>query len=166
MHASYLARLLRYPIEVELLRWALIVIFVLFGYAKWFDYEANALIPLVSNSPLLSWLYPTLGIHGASYLLGAVEWTLALLLLAGICAPSLTLLAAAGSSLTFLLTSSLILTTPGCWDASVGGFPALGSTAGFLIKDIVLLAGSLLLLRHAARQLRTSECDGRCQRYG
>lgn len=153
MHVSFLARLLRSSFDIEVLRWALITVFVLFGYAKWFDYEVQALLPLIGNSPLLSWLYAVFGIQGGSYFLGAVEWTIALLLLAGIWAPSMTLLGAAGSCLTFLVTSTLMLSSPGVWEGAAGGFPALGDLGGFLLKDVVLLAGSLVLVKHSLQAI-------------
>jgi hypothetical protein len=43
---------------------------LLFGYQKWFEYEAQGLIPFISNGPLTFWMYPVFGLHGASYFLG------------------------------------------------------------------------------------------------
>ncbi len=44
----------------------------------------------------------------------------------------------------FSTTLSFLLTTPGVWEASAGGFPALSVVPGqFLIKDVVLLGASL-----------------------
>jgi reactive chlorine resistance protein C len=44
----------------------------------------------------------------------------------------------------FLTTLSFLFTTPGVWEASAGGFPALSVVPGqFLIKDLVLFGGSL-----------------------
>ena len=56
-------------------------------------------------------------------------------------------LAAAASCVTYLTTLTLIFTTPNNWEASAGGFPAMGGATSFLIKDAVLLAGSVLLLK-------------------
>ena len=69
--------------DVIFMRAALVVIFAAFGYAKWFDYEAQGLVPLIGNSPLLSWMHQAFGIRGASYALGVAEWSFGLLLLAG-----------------------------------------------------------------------------------
>jgi uncharacterized membrane protein YkgB len=56
----------------------------------------------------------------------------------------------AGSGLAvgmFLTTLSFLLTTPGVWEASVGGFPALSAVPGqFLAKDFVLFGSALRLL--------------------
>src|SRR4029434_6179552 len=37
-----------------------------FGCQKWFEYEAQTLIPYISNGPLISWMYPVFGIRGAN----------------------------------------------------------------------------------------------------
>lgn len=153
MHPCIDNRFLNRPFEVEFMRWALVLIFFMFGYAKWFAYEAHSLIPLISNSPLLSWMHGVFGIQGASNALGVAEWSIGLGLAIGAWSSRVTLLAAAGSCATFLTTVSLILTTPGGWEASAGGFPALGGDTSFLLKDLVLLAGSIVLLKQAALEL-------------
>jgi uncharacterized membrane protein YkgB len=35
-------------------------------HEKWFEYEAQVLVPFISNGPLILWLYPLLGIRGAT----------------------------------------------------------------------------------------------------
>ena len=52
----------------------MVIIFLFFGYQKWWAYEAEELIPFISNGPLIWWLYPAFGIRGASWFLGAFEW--------------------------------------------------------------------------------------------
>ncbi len=39
---------------------SMVIMFFFFGYQKWFAYEADRLIPFISNGPLIFWLYPTL----------------------------------------------------------------------------------------------------------
>ena len=56
---------------------------MLFGYQKWFEYEAETLIPFISNGPLIFWLYPVFGVRGASWFLGSSEWLFAALLFWG-----------------------------------------------------------------------------------
>lgn len=107
---------------------------------------------LIANSPLLSWMYSTFGIRGASYVLGVAEWSFGGLLFIGFWFPLAGLLGAAGSVVTFLVTLTLLFTTPGMIAPDVGSFPALNSTAQFLLKDIVLLAASLFLLRAEMRR--------------
>jgi uncharacterized membrane protein YkgB len=41
-----------------LLRASMVIVFLFFGYQKWFEYESQVLIPYISNGPLISWMYP------------------------------------------------------------------------------------------------------------
>ena len=52
---------------------------------------------------------------------------------------------AAGSALavlTFITTITFLFTLPG-WEKSLGGFPALSGSGGFLLKDVTLLGTAL-----------------------
>ena len=75
--------LLKGDLDLHLVRAAMVLIFVLFGYQKWFEYEAETLNPFTSNGPLIFWLYPVFGVRGASWFLGASEWLFAALLFWG-----------------------------------------------------------------------------------
>ena len=44
-------------LDYHLIRAGLVVIFFFFGYQKWFEYEAQALIPYISHGPLIFWMY-------------------------------------------------------------------------------------------------------------
>ena len=130
----------------HMLRLSMIVIFFWFGLQKFTAYEAMGIAPLVSNSPLTSWLN-TLGTQGASVVIGLSELTFGLLITAGFRWPGslAATLGALGSCVTFLTTLSFMVTTPGVWAPS--GPPLLSGTTGvFLVKDVVLLAASVLLL--------------------
>ena len=70
-------------LDYHLVRASMVLIFLLFGYQKWFEYEAQVLIPFIQNGPLISWLYPAFGTRGASWFLGVAEWTTGALLLLG-----------------------------------------------------------------------------------
>src|SRR3569832_1232107 len=83
IHVAGRLGLFRPDLDYHLLRGSMVLIFALFGYQKWFEYEAQTLIPYISNGPLLFWLYPAFGNRGASTFLGVVEWAFGLLLLAG-----------------------------------------------------------------------------------
>ena len=54
--AHILARwgLLTKDLDYHLIRASMVLIFLAFGYQKWFAYEAQILIPFVSNGPLVS----------------------------------------------------------------------------------------------------------------
>ncbi len=69
--------LLKDDLDYHFIRASMVIIFLFFGYQKWFDYEAQTLIPYISNGPLIFWLYPVFGIRGASWFLGVSEWLFA-----------------------------------------------------------------------------------------
>lgn len=139
--------LLRSDLDYHLVRAAMVIIFLFFGYQKWFAYEAERLIPFISNGPLIFWLYPVFGIRGASWFLGVSEWTFGTLLFLGFWDKRLGVLGALGSTGTFIATVTIIPFMPNGWDASAGGFPAMTGDVPFLMKDVVLLAVSLYLLK-------------------
>lgn len=72
--------ILRKDLDYHLARASMVIIFLFFGYQKWFEYEVQALIPYIKNGPLLSWLYPVFGIRGATRYLGVWEWVSGVLL--------------------------------------------------------------------------------------
>jgi uncharacterized membrane protein YkgB len=84
--------------------------------------------------------------QGASWLLGVSERTFGALLLAGFWDKRLGIPGAAGSTVTFIVTVSIIPFMPDGWDPAVG-FPAMTGNVPFLMKDVVLLAVSLYLLK-------------------
>lgn len=139
--------LLRKDLDYHLVRASMVLIFLMFGYQKWFDYEAQVLIPYISNGPLISWMYPVFGVRGASWFLGISEWLICTLLFLGFWNKRLGVLGAAGSCLTFVATVTIIPFMPDGWAPSAGGFPAMVGNVAFLIKDVGLLAVSFYLLK-------------------
>ena len=134
-------------LDYHLIRASMVIIFFFFGYQKWWAYEAERLIPYISNGPLIFWLYPAFGMRGATWFLGVSEWTFGTLLFLGFWNKRLGILGALGSCATFIGTVTIIPFMPDGWDASAGGFPAMTGNVPFLMKDIVLLAVSFYLLR-------------------
>jgi uncharacterized membrane protein YkgB len=139
--------LLTEDLDYHLLRASMVIIFLFFGYQKWFTYEAEVLIPYISNGPLISWMYPVFGVRGASWFLGVSEWLFGGLLFLGFWDKRLGILGALGSCATFLMTVTIIPFMPGGWAASAGGFPAMAGNVPFLMKDVVLFAVSVYLLK-------------------
>jgi uncharacterized membrane protein YkgB len=139
--------ILRHDLDYHFIRASMVIIFLFFGYQKWFDYEAQALIPYISHGPLIFWMYPVFGIRGATYFLGVAEWVFGALLFAGFWNKRLGILGALGSCFSFLSTITIIPFIPNGWAPSAGGFPAMTETVAFLLKDLVLLAVSVYLLR-------------------
>jgi uncharacterized membrane protein YkgB len=139
--------LLASDIDYHIVRASMVIMFLFFGYQKWFPYEFERLVPFISNGPLISWLYPAFGVGGASWFLGVSEWTFGTLLLAGFWDKRLGILGALGSTGTFIATVTIIPFMPEGWDVAAGGFPAMTGNVPFLMKDVVLLAVSLYLLK-------------------
>src|SRR6516164_10330725 len=104
--------ILRKDLDYHLIRASMVLIFLMFGYQKWFEYEAQVLIPYISNGPLISWLYPAFGIRGGSRFLGVMEWLFCLLLFWGFWNGRAGILGAFGSCITFVATVTIIPFTP------------------------------------------------------
>ena len=139
--------LLTKDLDYHVVRASMVIIYFFFGYQKWFPYEAQGLIPFISNGPLISWMYPVFGIQGASWFLGASEWLFGGLLFLGFWNKKLGILGAAGSCITFIMTITIMPFMPDAWNAAAGGFPAMQGNEAFLMKDVVLFAVSFYLLK-------------------
>jgi len=149
--------LLKKDLDYHLVRASMVIILLFFGYQKWFPYEAQTLIPFISNGPLISWMYPVFGIQGASWFLGVSEWLFGALLFLGYWHKELGILGALGSCITFIMTITIIPFMPDGWAASAGGFPAMQGNVAFLMKDVVLFAVSFYLLKQDAMRVSLSE---------
>src|SRR6516164_5946313 len=135
-----------------LARYGLVVVVAWIGLMKFTAYEAEAIRPFVANSPLLSWVYGPMSVRGFSTVFGVVEVAIALLIAARPFAPRVSALGSALAVGMFLTTLSFLVTTPGVWEPSAGGFPTLSALPGqFLIKDLALLGISLWTLGEARR---------------
>jgi uncharacterized membrane protein YkgB len=140
-------RLFQGNLDLHLVRASMVIIYFFFGYQKWFDYEAQDLIPFFTHGPLIFWMYSVFGVKGSTYFLGVSEWLFGALLLAGFWNRKLGILGALGSVGTFISTVTIIPFMPDGWAPSAGGFPAMVGNVAFLMKDVVLLAASFYLLK-------------------
>jgi uncharacterized membrane protein YkgB len=100
----------------------------------------------ISHGPLIFWLYPAFGIRGATYFLGVSEWLFGVLLFLGFWNKKLGILGALGFCFSMIATFTIIPFMPGGWASSAGGFPAMTERVAFLMKDLVVFAGSFYLL--------------------
>ena len=157
IHTLIKLGILKKDLDYHLVRASMVIIFLFFGYQKWFDYEAQTLIPYISNGPLISWMYPVFGVRGASWFLGLSEWLCGTLLFLGFWNKRLGILGAAGSCVTFITTITIIPFMPDGWAASAGGFPAMTGNVPFLMKDLVLFAASVYLLRQDVARVTFGE---------
>jgi uncharacterized membrane protein YkgB len=155
----------RNDLDYHFIRASMVIIFLFFGYQKWFEYEAQALIPYISHGPLIFWMYPVFGVRGATWFLGVAEWVFGALLFAGFWNKKLGILGALGSIFSFIATTTIIPFMPDGWAASAGGFPAMTERVAFLMKDLVLLVVSFYLLKQdVARIARSSQVSNECQK--
>jgi uncharacterized membrane protein YkgB len=144
----------RTPISHHILRVTLALVFLAFGYVKFFAFEADGVEPLIAAHPALSWLLPTFGKAGASAFLGIFEISAGLLLLIGFRSAIASFLGGALTLITFFVTITLFFVLPGVFEASAGGFPAISGTGGFLLKDAVLFAAGTVFVGDAWPQIR------------
>jgi uncharacterized membrane protein YkgB len=134
----------------ELARYGLVVIVGWIGLMKFTVYEAEGIRLYVDNSPLMSWVYGLMSVRGFSAVLGTVEVAIAILIAIRPLAPRASAIGSALAIGMFLTTLSFLVTTPGVWEPSAGGFPALSGKPGqFLIKDLALLGISVWSLGDA-----------------
>jgi uncharacterized membrane protein YkgB len=139
--------ILKEDLDYYLMRGALVFIFFIFGYQKWFEYPAQTIQPFIRHGPFTFWLYPLFGVRGSSAFLGASELLFGGLLFIGFWNHKLGALGAAGSTFTFIATVTIIPFLPDAWAAQAGGFPIMTLPLAFLVKDVVLLAASIYLLK-------------------
>lgn len=138
------------------LRLSMGVVFLAFGYVKFFPFEADGVEPFIAAHPALSWSLALFGKAGASAFLGVVEILAGVLVLAGFRWPLASIAGGLLALLTFAITVTLFLFLPGVFEASAGGFPAISYTGGFLLKDTVLFSAGLLLVAEGmARRAQT-----------
>jgi uncharacterized membrane protein YkgB len=106
---------------------------------------AEGIIPLVSNSPLISWHFKLFGPYLGSDIIGLTEITAALLIAAGYFRPKAGVIGGLITTVMFFTTSTMLLTTPGATIA-VHGIRYMSFLGLFLYKDVISLGVSLYLI--------------------
>src|SRR6202023_1840442 len=163
----------------HLMRIAIAIVFFWIGALKFVPYEADSITPFVANSPLMSFFYEqpdeykghltregelkpaerawqtANNTYGFSRGLGTFELIIGLLTLAGLVSPRIGFAGAVLSFLTPFVTLSFLFTTPEAWVPALGdaqhGFPYLSGGGRLVLKDVMLLAGGLLIVADSAR---------------
>lgn len=183
------------------MRIAIFVVMAWIGGLKAFQYEADGIVPFVSNSPFMSFLYSNSsktainekgetvkeyvlhknpegkmvvkniewhksnGTYTFAYGLGAMIIVIGLFTLLGIWLDTIGLI---GGLLTFgmsIVTLSFLITTPETWVPNLGGdlptpahgFPYLSAAGRLVIKDIIMMAGGLLVATDCARRILSKQ---------
>ena len=127
------------------LRYGLVLILGWIGAMKFTAYEAAGIQPLIETSPLMSWMYSVFSLQATSNIIGVTELIAAGLIAIRPVSPKLSAFGSILAVFTFLATLTFIFSLPG-WEKSLGGFPALSGSGGFLLKDVVLLGASIWTL--------------------
>ena len=166
---------------LTLMRLGIAIVFLWIGALKFVPYEADSITPFVANNPVMSLFYnhpdqyqahlthegqlvPAQrewqrenNTYGFSRGLGVVELTIGALVLSAPFSVSLGFLGALLSFLTPLVTLSFLATTPEAWVQPLGdaehGFPYLSGAGRLVLKDVLMLAGAVLLMADSARAL-------------
>jgi uncharacterized membrane protein YkgB len=174
---------------VHLIRIGVAVIFIWIGALKFVPYEADSITPFVANSPLMSFFYEhpheykdhlthegqldtakrewqqANNTYGFSDGLGTVEILIGLLVLSYAFSRRLGMVGSVLAFLTPLVTLSFLVTTPEAWVASLGdadfGFPYLSGGGRLVLKDVLMLAGGVVMIADSARQILNHACAPR-----
>jgi uncharacterized membrane protein YkgB len=115
------------------------------GFYKMTAPGAEGIVPLVSNSPLISWHFKVFGTYKGSTLIGVTELTAALLMIIGYFKPEAGIVGGLIATVMFFITSTMLITTPGAI-IHYKGMAYMNNLGLFLFKDIISLGASLYLV--------------------
>jgi len=162
------------------LRLGLVIVLVWIGGLKFASYEADGIVPLVANSPIMSFLYhypapdyrehmnkegqvvpanqqwnESNGTYPVSYGLGVVIVSLGIMIALYPIWPQVS---AVGSLLLIIMaltTLSFLVTTPEAWVPALGdvrhGFPYLSGAGRLVVKDCIMLGAAIVTMADAAK---------------
>lgn len=120
---------------------ALILLWI--GIFKFTPTEAQGIKPLIENHFLTFFVYKIASVQMVSNTIGTIEIIIALLLIFSVKFAFLKRYAGIGMIVTFLVTLSYLLTTPGIWKV-VDGVPI---TDFFILKDLMLFGFGLMIFQ-------------------
>lgn len=167
---------------IHLLRIAILIIFVWIGGLKFWNYEAEGIVPFVANSPFMSFFYTHSApeykayklkegesdkakqqwhqennTYGFSHGLGILIMSIGILVFGGMFWPKIGLVGALLAIIMTIGTLSFLVTTPEVWVPDLGsgehGFPLLSGAGRLVIKDTAILAGAIVLLADSAQRI-------------
>ena len=165
---------------INLIRVAILIVFVWIGGLKFQNYEAEGIVPFVANSPFMSFFYTQKApeyknyklkegefdaakhewhvrnnTYGFSHGLGILIMAIGVLVFLGIFSARIGLAGAILAVIMTVGTLSFLVTTPEVWVPDLGsgeaGFPLLSGAGRLVVKDTVILAGALVALSDSAR---------------
>ena len=169
-------------VGINFIRIAIFIIFVWIGGLKFWNYEAEGIVPFVANSPFMSFFYTkdapeykdyklkvgefdkvkhewheANNTYTFSHGLGIAIMTFGILTLLGIWFPKVGLVGTGLVILMTLGTLSFLVTTPEAWVPDLGsgehGFPLLTGAGRLVIKDVCILASAIVVLSDCAQRI-------------
>jgi uncharacterized membrane protein YkgB len=167
-------------VGMVMLRTGLVIVLVWIGALKFADYEAESIVPMVANSPLMSFLdnskcgeyrhhmnkegalvqehrawHQSNGTYRLSKMLGIVIIFIGLLIALYPVWPQASAVGSFVLIFMSLTTLSFLATTPEAWvpalGASAHGFPYLSGIGRLIIKDCIMLGAAVVTLADAAK---------------
>ena len=167
---------------IHLIRISIFIVFIWIGGLKFWNYEAEGIVPFVANSPFMSFFYSKKAPEYKDYKLKEGEFdkvkhewhkanntctfarglaiaimSFGFLTLLGIWFPKVGFV---GSGLVILMmfgTLSFLVTTPEVWVPDLGsgehGFPLLTGAGRLVLKDVCILAGAVVVLADCAQRI-------------
>ena len=135
---------------------AMIVMLLWAGAYKMTIPGAEGIIPLVSNSPLISWHFKLFGPYVGSDIIGLTEIFAALLFIAGNFTPKAGIIGGLVTIVMFFITSTMLITTPDTI-VEVGGVGYMNNLGLFLFKDTISLGVSFYLISYYGKRAILSE---------
>ena len=169
-------------VGINFIRIAIFIIFLWIGGLKFWNYEAEGIVPFVANSPFMSFFYTknapeykdyklkegefdkvkhewheANNTYTFSHGLGIAIMTFGVLTLLGIWFPKVGFVGTGLVILMTLGTLSFLVTTPEAWVPDLGsgehGFPLLTGAGRLVIKDVCILASAIVVLSDCARRI-------------
>ena len=168
-------------VGMTILRVALILVLLWIGGLKFADYEADSIVPLVANSPVMSFFYSRPAPEYRQHMNKEGEWVQAhhewqrgnrtytfshglgcvILLIGTLIALhwKFPQIAVVGSGLLILMactTLSFLATTPEAWVPAIGsathGFPFLSGVGRLIVKDCIMLGAAVVTMADSAKK--------------
>src|SRR5574344_747210 len=167
---------------VNLIRVAILIIFVWIGGLKFANYEAEGIVPFVANSPFMSFFYIKQALeyktkklkegefdkakyewhqanntYGFAKGLGVLIMSIGVLTFLGIFFPRVGPVGAGLVVIMTIGTLSFLVTTPECWvpdlERSEHGFPQHTGAGRLVIKDVAIITGALVVISDSAQRI-------------
>ena len=178
-------------IAVTVTRVGLVAVFVWIGGLKAFAYQDEGIVPLVANSPFMSFVYRQPAgeyrehmnqagevvpanrewhernrTYPVAYALGVAIVGFGMMIATYHWLPAVSAVGSLMVALMSLVTLSFLVTTPECWVPPLGspdhGFPFLSGVGAAIVKDVVLMgAGLVTMVDSAKAYLRNSAASTR-----